>query len=283
NGDWGKKAFSQGLIGAGISLVGFGAGYAAMAGAEAIGMSAGLAGLTSGAIGGAVAGGVSAGIYGGNIGQGMLAGGFGGLMGSAVNMGSVGESFIKRGIASTLTGSVAGGFTAGFLGGDVRQGMRNGAVSGAVGFMTTWAGEYLQKTIISQKYAEEIMEIDREYRKQLENYGSEKINVTNNLPDPDKVLWNRLEAVYEKYGVPIDWLRSRDYDSKAILKFGKMHIRYGSDKMVNPTAYGRKADRSAYGLKSNQINVHYDKFDVIKYPVLHLYFDTYKQGRLGVH
>jgi hypothetical protein len=68
-------------------------------------------------------------------------------------------------------------------------------------------------------------------------------------------------------------LRSIDIDQNAILKAGKLHVRYGTKAMV---------DGKAYRLEEGYIQIHYDRFDVILNPVLHLLFDSAYQWILGV-
>ena len=284
--DWGGKALKSGLIGAGISAVGFGVGYAASAGATAIGMSASSAGLVGSTIGGAAAGGLSAGISGGNVGQGMLAGGLGGLAGGVINMGTAGEGFIKRGITSTLTGAVSGGLSTGFFGGDVKQGMMNGAMGGAVGFAMSEAYRYVQQRNAERAYMEQKLGLSKEQIRELKQYGLGRINVTNPISDADMIIWHELTAGHADLKGMAEWLRTRDYDSDAVIKAGKMHIRYGKNgTMVNRIDQrGTPLKHDAYQLNQGTINVHYDRFDVILNPVLHLLFDTIYQGLiLNVH
>ena len=282
NGDWGGKALVQGLIGAGISAVGFGVGFAASAGSTAIGMSANAAALVGGTIGGMASGGLSSGINGGNVWQGMLTGGFGGFVGSAVGMSTVGEGFFKRGIASTFTGAITGGLSAGYMGGDIGQGMMNGAVGGAVGFLANEATKYMQQRRAETRAIQDELGLTKDEVRQLKRYGLRKIN-TKEFQDMNGELWKKLESLklVDDSEFPYS-LQKKDWDRNAIIKSGKIHLRYSTQEMIDNNAY--RLNLNENGLEPRHyFNIHYDRFDVMMFPALHGLFDSlYQQWFQGV-
>jgi RHS repeat-associated protein len=275
-GHWGIKSF---LIGAAAGVVGAGVGAAATSLATSWGVSSGLAGVIGSTVGGAASGAFNATLTGGNIGQGALFGGIGGLAGGATGLATKDMKFWGRLGLSTLSGGVVSGVFAEAQGGNFWNGFAAGAAGAAAGFLGNELDKYIEKTRRSQKFVKDLMKIDEKY---LKKYGLGKIRTSPNIFDQDYELWNEIKSVFERYDIPLDGLRTRDYDSEAIIKLGKMHIRYGSDQMTHPENYkGRK--HAAYNLNDCSINIHYDRFDVVLNPVLHFLFDTVYQGILGAH
>jgi RHS repeat-associated protein len=276
-GEWGWRSVKQGFIGAASAMIGFGVGYAATAASTSIGFGTSAATLIGSVSGGAASGVFNSSIAGGNVGQGILTGMLGGFIGGAINLESTNMNFLEKGLTSMYTGAWSGGFVAGITGGDIMQGMRNGAIGAGVGFLASWGYNYIQKSNAERAYAEQRLGMGDKEIQNMKNYGNGRI-VTCDEYDPDQEIWNDLRDHHSNYGDPIDFLKTRDYDNDAILKFGRMHVRYGTAGMTLSQTHP-----NAYLLQTNHLNVHYDKFDVVVAPVLHLIFDTFYQGHLGVH
>jgi hypothetical protein len=281
SGNWGIKSF---LVGAAAGLVGAGVGAAATSLTTSLTAGSSLAGLVGSTLGGAASGAFNAILTGGNIGQGALFGGIGGLAGGATGLATKDMKFFERLGISTLSGGVVGGVFAEAQGGNFWNGFAAGAGGAAAGFLGSWINEYIEDTKKGQKFAEDILNINEEYRNRLQGFDEEgRILVSDNYFDPHEFLLNKLNDISMKYGIPIDFLRTRDFDPNYIIKIGKMHIRYGSAKMMQGKITKKGIHQKPYELKYKHINVHYDRFDVVLNPILHLIFDTWKQGNKGVY
>jgi hypothetical protein len=112
--------------------------------------------------------------------------------------------------------------------------------------------------------------------------GKLKIREYDAMDNVDKSLWNKLKAykIVDDSQYPHKF-RTWDLEEGVSIKAGKMHIRLGKQEMIDQGAYGfTEVDGVS---KLNWINVHYDKFDVVMFPLLHVIFDTYRQGRFGAY
>lgn len=174
--------------------------------------------------------------------------------------------FVGRGALSTFGGGLVGGGMSALTGGNFWSGAMNGAIGGAVGFVANEVSAYVKQTRAQQKYKREKLGLSKQQVKALRRYGLGKINLKEFEGENATKIWNELKAEHTHYNELTEYLTTKDYDPEAIIKEGRMHLRYGSEKMVN---------KEAYQLNTvGKMNVHYDRFDVVLFPVLHLLFDT---------
>jgi hypothetical protein len=272
-GNWGMDAVKSGLIGGASAMIGAGIGWAASSIASSIGIGSSITGIIGSTIGGAASGFSSAAMTGNNVGQGALFGAIGGLVGGTTNLLIKNMGFWARGGISTLSGGLVGGGFSVLNGGDFWTGFRNGAIGAAAGFIGNEITKYVQQRNAEEKYMKKTLGLTDEDVRMLKKYGWDKIK-TFDCVDNDAV-WEILKGDHLSGELPdvIEWLRNRDIDPNAIIKAGRMHIRYGSEDMING---------GGYNMISGHINVHYDRFDVIMFPLLHLTFDSLYQWSLGV-
>jgi hypothetical protein len=163
-------------------------------------------------------------------------------------------------------------------GGKFWNGFAAGAGGAAAGFLGNELGKYLEDIRAEQKEILEKLDLSNpEDVKWLKKYGIGKIRICYD-ENVDNNKWNELLRIHEgnKLDGIFEWLKTRDFDKNAIIKVGKMHIRLGTDKMIENGAYGH------YEKQTNYITVHFDRFDVVLNPIVHLLFDSAYQGILGV-
>jgi len=126
--------------------------------------------------------------------------------------------------------------------------------------------------------AERELGITAEDIKYLKEYRLGRIRTLPSLSDPDRTIWNRLKSGDSDFGEYAEYLRERDMDvddiferrsmevhGDAVGRYGTMHIRYGTARLVG---------EDAFHLQLNEINVHFDRFDVVLFPVMHFIFDS---------
>jgi RHS repeat-associated protein len=269
-GHWGIKSF---LVGAASGLVGAGVGMAVTSLATSWGIGSGLAGVIGSTAGGAASGALGSIITGGNIGQGALYGGIGGLAGGATSLATKDMRFWERLGLSSLSGGVVSGVFAEAQGGKFWNGFAAGAGGAAAGFLGNELGEYIEETRAETKYLQETLGLSDDEMRALKRYGLGKIKTWACIDD--EAIWEQLIGDHRniKMAGVFEKLRSIDIDKSAILKTGKWHVRYGTKAMV---------DGKAYEMSTGHISIHYDRFDVILNPVLHILFDSLYQLILGV-
>jgi hypothetical protein len=174
---------------------------------------------------------------------------------------------------STLSGGVVGGVFSVAQGGKFWNGFAAGAGGAAAGFLGNELGEYLKRTKVEREFAERVAEIDENTKAALKDYGLGPIEVH----EITKQMWDEIEGVFKDFNLPWEKsFRTRDLDTKAVMRFGKMHIRFGTEAMTHRTDNGKKYN--AYKLNKGAGNVHYDRFDPILNPILHVLFDSWYQG-----
>ncbi|MDR2126941.1 MAG: hypothetical protein LBP63_08940 [Prevotellaceae bacterium] len=158
----------------------------------------------------------------------------------------------------------------------------NGFAIGVAGFLGNELGEYIRKKGAERRYMENELGLTKEEIQRLKNYGLKAIKTNEYADDISHSLWNKLKSyqIVDDTELPFS-LRAKDFDPNAIIKAGKLHIRNSTDIMIGKHAY--RLNLETNGLIPEQyFNIHYDHFDVIMFPVLHLLFDSVYQGVLGV-
>jgi len=274
-GDWGGNALKSAFIGGASALIGAGAGWGVST--LTSGLGSGLSGIIGGVAGGSVAGFSSAAMTGGNLAQGAIFGAIGGAIGGASNMLSKGMGFWERGLLSTAVGGLTGGGLSALGGGSFWDGFGKGALGAAAGFAGNEIAKYLKQSSAETKAMEAELGLTKEDIKLLKRYGSGKLPIKD-FSNEHNALWEKLQSLrtVDDSQFPHKF-RTFDLDRNAIIRVGRLHIRLGTELMINEGAYGFNIENAG------SINIHYDKFDVVMRPLTHWLLDSkYQEWRHGV-
>jgi RHS repeat-associated protein len=245
-------------LGAASAAIGYQFGAWAALGGKAIGLSAGLTTVASGAVGGAASSGFSSAVTGGNFKRGLVSGAISGGLGGAFDLGI---DKLKLGgtaadISKIAAGGLAGGITEKIMGGNFKRGLTNGVIGSAVSYFATDLTNHVfqegdQKVIetlgLSRQDVNDMQYVTDDWHKYKRNY------------DPNKNEYEQLlelhDQLYRK-GTTTERLSHFDAGVEGSLRFDRIHVR--------------------------QNQFHYDVFSAVTNPLLHLLWDQgYQNTRFG--
>jgi len=196
-------------------------------------------------------GATNAALTGGNIGQAMLIGGISGGIGGALGIAIKDLDWVVRGVIQVSARALIGGTIAELTGGKFYEGAMMGAVSGAVGFGTSeLIGVYFPEIKRLEARAIEMLGEQAEALKRLSLGRKFTDPVQFSEPPLEPEYFDTLKALYEstkgRFSPNVQMLRSIDAGNVA-LRFGTLHAR----------------------LERGLTVFHFDKFDIVDFPIQH--------------
>jgi RHS repeat-associated protein len=261
---WGWEAIESGLIGAASGLVGYSAGMVGNSFAsQTLGLSSSASGLVGSMVGGATSGAFSSLLTGQNTGRGAAIGTGGALIGAVTSNLDINNLF-EEGAVNIVAGGVYGGYVSESMGGSFANGFKTGAISSAVGWGVDRGMQYIADKVQrneAMKAAENLLNADKTFKNQQLKSCWDKED-THHAAEVDNVTetWEELKALWLKtYGTDQNLQISNNFDLTGdAMKFNNLHIRLD--------------------LQNNQILYHYDSFDIVKFPIVHIMIDCLYQG-----